>query len=171
MAIDTRAANRSVATRPTAIHVPNGMVLGAGERVVESTSLRFSIAHFFLSSRHSLTSERLVGNRPNALFGLLTMGSETFSHSLLNMASAGTSTRIQLLPLSIGLIMLAVAAGDIASYWPGLLVGAFFCLVAFQAVLRMVNTDGRSADVKLSIFDKGKAQAFANRINAAIAAA
>jgi hypothetical protein len=170
MATNTGAANGNPATKPTAITLPGGMVLGARERLVQSASFRFSPAHFFLSSRHVLTSERLAGDRPNALFGLLTMGSETFSYSLLNMASAGTGLSIQVLPLLIGLIMLAVAAGDIAAYWPGLLVGGFFCLAACQAILRVVNTDGGAAEVKLSIFDRGKARALANRINAAIAA-
>lgn len=154
----------------TATELPCGVVLGADERRLQSTSFRFSIAHFFLSSQHSLTSTRLVGTRPRALFGLLTMGSETFSYSLLNLASAGTSARIQVLPLGIGLVMLAVVAGNVASYWPALLVGAFYCLAAFQAVLRVVNNDGGSAELQLSILDKRKAQAFADRINAAIAA-
>ena len=170
MTTDALAAGHGVAIKPTPINLPAGMVLGARERVVESASFRFSPAHFFLSSRHILTSERLAGDRPNALFGLLTMGSETFSYSLLSMASAGTSISIQVLPLIVGLIMLAVAAGDVAAYWPGLLVGGFFCLAAFRAILRVVNDDGGSPEVTLSIFDRGKARAFADRINAAIAA-
>ena len=174
MATGTMATTGSLAINVTkadtiATDLPRGMVLGAGERFVQSASFRFSIAHFFLSSRHLVTSERLVGNRPNSPFGLLTMGSERFSYSLLNMTSVATSTRLQILPLSIGLLMLALAAGNIASYWPALLVGAFYCLAAFQAVFRIVNNDGGSADVRLSIFDKRKARVFARRINAAIA--
>jgi hypothetical protein len=153
-----------------AIELPRGVVLGAGERRLQSTSFRFSIAHFFLSSRHSLTSKRLVGTRPRTFLGLLTMGSETFSYALLNLASAGTTTRVQVLPLRIGLVMLAVVAGNVASYWPALLVGAFYCLAAFQAVLRVVNNDGGTAELQLSILDQRKAWAFADRINAAIAA-
>jgi hypothetical protein len=169
MATSTIATGDSMAAGTLVANFPRGITLAIDEHVVQAASFRFSIAHFFLSSRLVLTSKHLVGDRPNALFGLMTMGSETFSCSLLNLASARTRTEIRVLPLIIGLSMAAVGTSNLASYWPALLVGTFFCLAAFQAVLRVANRDGGFVDVKLSLSDKGKAQAFADRINATIA--
>ena len=45
-------------------------------------------------------------------------------------------------------------------------MGTFFCLAAFQAVVRVTNRDCGFVDVKRSISDEGKAQAFADKINA-----
>src|SRR5687768_10652843 len=108
MATSATATGDRMAAGTMVANFPRGVTLGADEYLVQSAAFRFSIAHFFLSSQLVLTSTHLVGDRPNALFGLLTMGSETFSCSLLNLASARTRTEIRGLPLILGLSMAAL---------------------------------------------------------------
>ena len=183
MATDTRATARLEAGRLTAerlaTELPGHVMLADGERVLQSASFRFSPAHFFLSSRLVLTSKQLGGDRANVLLGLIPSGPDTLCLPLSNVASAGASTGIRVRHLIGGLILLALGAANVGGNgyaWPALLVGAlllvgaFLVLGAFRAALRVEGRGSGSTDIGISIFEKGKARAFADRINAAIAA-
>jgi hypothetical protein len=182
MTTSTRTTDRLEASRLTAerlaTRLPGYVMLADGEQVVESASFRFSPAHFFLWSRLVLTSRQLGGEQPKVRLGLIPSGSEKLSVPLLNIASAGASTRIQVRQLSGGLVMLALGAGNLlgnGQAWPAPLVGALLCvgacllLGAFRAVLRVKHHGRGSTELGISILDKGEARAFANRINAVIA--
>ena len=164
------AADSGHKTGTAATDLPNGVRLAAVERVLESTSLMFSLAHFFVSTRMVLTSERLVLGRPNSLFGLIPFGSETLSSSLRGIASVGTSTKIQFRPLALGALLLVVGVLNLPNAWPAVLAGLYLVAGACQAAFRVVDEDGGSVDTEISILDKGKAQALANRITASLEA-
>ena len=182
MTTNTVATKRSEANRLTAerlaTELPGYVMLTDGERVVESASFRSSPAHFFLSSRLVLTSKQLGGEQPKILLGLVPSGSDKLCLPLVNIASAGVRTRIELRQLVGGLILLALGAGNMLVHgyaWPAplvgvlLFVGAFLSAGAFRADLRVKNHGSGSTDIGISILDSGKARAFATRINAVIA--
>jgi hypothetical protein len=171
MATSTMITVDSAAANTLAAVVRYGMQFAPDERVVQTASFRFSIAHFFLASHVALTTRHLVGDRPNAVCGLLTMGSDPFSSALITLASAQTRTSIKIVPLLVGLATAVLGMSNPATAWLGLVVGAFFCLAALQAVLRVSNQDGTSLDIVMSILERTKAKRFTSQITAAIATA
>ncbi len=77
--------------------VEGSMELTSGEQVVAKDEFIYSLVHFFLKTKASLTERRLVYQRVNMVLGVIPVGSQTDTLPLSNIAAVGTSTRLGIL--------------------------------------------------------------------------
>lgn len=160
---------RTGAVLDEVVDMAGNLELAPNERIVGQAGFMFSMSLFFLHSSLVLTDKRLAGSRPNTLLGLIPVGAEKVSYPLANIASVGTSTRLALLPMLIGVVLVLASLGNPGQLWLVALLGVVLVLGAFQAVFFVANNAGQRMNFKIALTDKGKAQSFAESINATIA--
>lgn len=150
--------------------LPSGVVLARDESIRSSGEFLTSNLFFFVKLKLALTNKRLVGEKPNTFLGLIPVGSEKVSFPLSNIAGVSINTRVAVLPLVLGLL-LAVAglAQGFQNGWLTVLIGTALLVASYQAQLSVTNSGGGVLGFKISVFNKGTAQAFASDINNALA--
>jgi hypothetical protein len=145
--------------------------LSTTERVVKRDQFIYSIVHFFLKTTVALTDRRLVFERPNTLLGLIPIGMQKDTLPLRNVASVGTSTKIGVWRLLLGIILAIVG---VAQGFPNglfaIVVGLLLILSAFQATLKVTTNGGDKNVARIAVTEKSKAQTFADQVNTTIAA-
>ena len=146
--------------------LPGHVVLAPGESVVAQEAIAVSLILFFMSSVFVLTDRRIAGEGKNTFLGVIPVGASRLSYPLNNIASVGTSTRVNVLGILLGVV--CVLAG--LKFIPLLLIGLLLLAGAFQAVLEITNNGGKTMKHNVAIFQKSKAIAFAAQVNTTIAA-
>ncbi len=138
------------------------------EPVVAEDAFMFSLSHFFLKTDVSLTTKRVSFDRPNVLLGVIPVGRSQTTYPLRNVSGVSTSTRVAVLRLLIGVVLILVGANNSgAIFW--LVIGAFLALSAFQAAIVVGASGGERTPIYIAITDRGRAQEFANQVNARVA--
>lgn len=150
------------------LSLPGGGVLGTDEKIVRSEEMAVSLVLFFLKTKVAVTNNRLVGQWPSTFLGLVPVGSNSSTYPLTNVASVAVGTGIAVWSLIIGFILLSIGLSD-GNAWLLAVIGICLVANAFPASFEVTNNAGQKIGHHVAIFEKGKAQAFANEINTAIA--
>jgi hypothetical protein len=150
--------------------LPGSVVLAPNERVVAAEQFIFSPLLFFLSTRVVLTDQRVAGERPNTLLGLIPVGAETFTYPLASVSAVATSTRLSILRVLVGAVLALVGLANYPQSWLVLLIGFLVLLGALRAAIRITNQAGQTIRLPFFWFTKGPAQAFVDVVNTTIAA-
>lgn len=154
----------------TVSNLPPNVVLAPGEAVVAHERFALSLLLFFLHLDLVTTDRRVAGTSPNTILGVIPLGSNAVSYPMSNIASVGTSTRVQPVLLIIGIIVTLVSLGSFASGgWFGFLIGLVLIAAAIQSVLVITNNAGAAIAHRVSPLDIGRAQEFVRSINTALA--
>jgi hypothetical protein len=148
--------------------VPEGVTLAPDEHVVATGSFVFSNLLFFLHWKMAVTTKRLVGQTPNTILGIIPLGSTQVSYPLANIAGVTTRTAYSFLWLLIGVVLLL--AGIAQPNVILLIIGVLALLAAFSAEISVTNSGGERIGHRVAIFNRAKATAFVQQVNAAIAA-
>ncbi|TMC55371.1 MAG: hypothetical protein E6J20_00685 [Chloroflexi bacterium] len=150
--------------------LPQGVVLAKDESVRSYGEFLVSNVWVFLKLKLVLTTKRLAGEKPNTFLGFIPVGSDKVSYPLSNIAGVNTSTRISPLALIVGAIfLLAGIATGVQNGWFAMLIGVVLLLGSYQAQLNVQNSGGFTIRHRISVFNKGAAQTFAQEINTMIA--
>jgi len=146
------------------------------ETELANESFIFSIAQFFASTRLRLTNRRLLTRKPSLLLGLLPVGSDQTSLPLRNIAGVGTSFRFGVIKVPLGLFLVLAGVLGLASretFVAGLamaFVGLLFFSAGMATRIWIENTAGRRVELPIVFWERGRAQALAERVNGAIGA-
>lgn len=152
--------------------LPGGVVLASDEQLIERKDFSFSLVLFFLKTKVAVTNRRFVGEAPNTWLGLIPVGSKQITFPLGNIASAGTSTRVKMRRIILGLILVIIGLAG-AQESPGALVLALLGLVlflsAFETAIDITNNAGQHIVLPILLTQKGEAQSLISKVNQAIA--
>jgi hypothetical protein len=154
-----------------------GIVLAKGEDLVRSDEFLTSHIFLWLKLRLAVTTRRIAGEKPNTILGVIPLGSLKLTYPLPNVASVGTYTKLSVGALLLGVVLLVAAyflvsgaSGDarVAGFVVAVL-GLLSLIEAYQAHLGIWNTGGNYIGHRISIFDRGAADAFCQELNTIIA--
>jgi len=150
--------------------LPQGVVLAKDESVRRYGEFLVSNILVYLKLKLALTTKRLAGEKPNTFLGFIPVGSDKVSYPLSNIAGVNTSTRISPLALIVGAIFLLAGIFEgPQNGWFAMLIGALLLIGSYQAQLNVQNSGGGTIKHRISVFNKGAAQDFAQEINTMIA--
>lgn len=140
-----------------------------GEYAYETAKFHPSLIIFWLTTNITVTNQRIAWTQPNTIFKIIPLGSNQNFVPLTNTASVGVNTQFSVGTAVLGIIELVVGITLIGK---APLAGVLLILLALiqflnamAATLIVTNNAGAQNRVELSILERGKLQAFAQKIN------
>lgn len=143
------------------------------ERTLAEASFVTSLAQFFLSTDLRLTDRRLLARAPHTALGLIPTGSEKLTLPLHNVAAVGTSFRVGILKLPLGVLIVLFGLVGLGAQAFGtslviLLIGLALTSAGLRTVIWVEATSGRRLELPILFVQRGRAQQLAEQINLAI---
>lgn len=155
--------------------LPGGAQLAPGESPLLGERFMFSTSAFYLHTELVLTNRRLHAIRPNALLGLIPVGTARSNYPIENIAGVSVGTRFDVLGVIFGTVgvLVGLAALTIPSAgWLGLillLLGLAVIIGAPKQAIEVMNSGGGVIRFPVSVFERGRTVEFANRVSEALA--
>lgn len=140
------------------------------EQLITSEAFTTNQALFWIKTKMSLTSKRVVGSIPNTILGLIPLGRNELTFPLKNISGVFINTKLHLLRLLVGLFFITfIFKGLSFGNFVGTIFGLILLLNSFTTKINITNNANQSSLVELSFVDKGKAKDFVEKINNTIA--
>lgn len=161
--------------RSSAPALPGGAQLAPGEQALVSEEFMVSTVAFYLHQRLVLTDRRLYSLRPNTMLGLVPVGTSRNAYPIENIAGISAATLFSLPAFLVG--ALAVLVGWVGTSSPGMTslaivmiaIGVLLILGSWRQAVEVMNSGGGAVRFPVSVFQRGRAVEFANRVSAALA--
>lgn len=140
-----------------------------GEENITEVTVSPSVLLFWVKTHLGVSSTRVVTKVSNTVLGIIPLGASDASYPLSNVSSAGVNNKVHILRGFIGFL---VAMGGLSSFGSSaplalllLLVGASMLVNSVDATLTLTNNAGGESEIRVSVLEKAKLEAFREEVN------
>ena len=155
------------------ISLPRGAALAPGEQPLLRERFMLGTIVFYLHTELVLTDRRLYAARPNTLFGLIPAGTTRRNFPLESIAGVSAGTRLNIVALILGLLVILAGFGanstDSGLAILLLIAGFLLILATPRQAIEVMNSGGGTIAFPVSVFERSKTVAFANRVSELLA--